>query len=114
MLSSVFVWLSIPRRVFYVRKEIDCQQPRRTRLVTLDIAHVPFRRLKGRIVFLVFHTLIELFYEMICPECLVLMSSVASHPSLFSTSLVNTTPLAIDFVVELIVPHSFHHVDGNV
>ena len=60
-----------------------------------------------------FHTLSELFYEMVWHECLVPMSSVASHPSLFSTSLVNTTPLAIDFVVELIVPHSFHHVDGN-
>ena len=81
-------------------------------MVALDIARVPFQRLKGRIVFSVFHTLIELVYEIICSECLVLMSSVASHPSML-TSLVKTTPLAIAFVVELIVPHTFHRVDGN-
>ena len=42
-------------------------------------------------------------YKIICPECLVLLSSVASHPSLFTIPLVNASSLSIDFVVEVIV-----------
>ena len=47
--------------------------------------------------------LCDMFYGIFCPECVVLLSSVASHPSLFSIPLVNTSSLAIDFVVEVIV-----------
>ena len=56
-----------------------------------------------RIIFLLSYTLSEWFYEIFCPECVVLLSSVASHPSHFSITLVNASSLAIDFVVEVIV-----------